>query len=35
MKLIVVIAGVAVLASVITVIIKKRYEKKQKQNKAS
>ncbi len=34
-KLIVVIAAVAVLASVITVIIKKRYEKKQKQNKAS
>ena len=35
MKLIVVIAGVAVLASVITVIIKKRYAKKQKQSKAS
>jgi hypothetical protein len=35
MKLIVVIAGAAVLVSVITVIIKKRYAKKQKQNKAS
>jgi hypothetical protein len=35
MKIVVVIAGAAVLASVITVIIKKRYEKNQKQNKAS
>ena len=35
MKLIVAVAGAAVLVSVITVIIKKRYAKKQKQNKAS